>query len=1382
MKRRRLFVKILVPLVLASIMQAVLFAFIVFLSGTPQDINRSAETRFENNLVTAVSLIDSRVKEINPNFAPFAQAAESDMQSIINKNRADIDTFLNDSAMKAQFEAEVVANLKVLINENKADGGFVILPPSNNFPDPAISDAYPGLFLYNPPVGTSNNLVALRGDETAIARGGLSKSLNHKSEFQYIPGTTALDWMFEPMKAGIGAAPEVLGDPSNFVYWSFPFYLTDHSVSDSFTAISVPLVFDDQAIGAFGIVYMTSDIMQYQILSDIDNLSLMLASYSSEGSGNIDISEAGLMARFSMENPFGIQSRPDITIIPKYTMDSKNIMYPAGTPITLNPSPEYPALYYSDILTYAGNPSVLTIRDIPVYPEDSPYNNVRWGLAAVADESSVFELSRRLVAQLLIILFIALLSMLAVSAFISRTLSKGLLAIFNNIENAGGSDVIPIIDDGTIEIYRLSERLHDSSMSYNTMTTELTEEHRRYYLTLINSNASFLDYNAETDILRLDTLSDEAEDPAVENRVVSAEVDRFLERVSAGEFCVPDDISDTIKFMTGEITEALTIRLIECELVDSIGVAAHYDNGIRYVTGTPYHIYDATTGRLLRTLTCISDVTKEKKKEFDSLRDISLDKTTGFLRPEYVHTAIREFLTEKHIDEYFTILIFVENYWYFTEKYGRFYSDALITEAARPITDIFGENCVISRECTNEFLMILPADGRDQQTMQEELKDKLYAIVDAASDIVISDEEQRRIRFCIGVYYNDTARFISAARHKAEIAAAAAFKRLPSRHLSNEEAGNPRALTVQFYSDVENDFDFTESEDIGAILSEIRVTDDYGIDSRDLNTFAFNILEKTDDMKSAVQILLTRIGNSFGLLAAKIFLFDKNTNAFDCAWEWKRSGEYKTRYSVPVDALGRSSFDRFMQGEDQMIITADTKGVPKALTDGLEKTLDSDGNESFSAALIPCPAGENFIGCAVFEADPLTLEKCNFEELKSIVKLLSAFMAKQTSTKESRAKSEFLSKMSHEIRTPMNAILGMTEIALGDDGLSESQEGYLKKIEYSAKYLLTLINDILDISRIESGKTNVEMTEADLDEILRGLGSIIGSQCEAKGISYVVEDSVGSRRFLTDILKLNQILLNLLGNAVKFTPQGGTITLKVSMDKSPDKSETNEVADLTFVVSDTGIGIAKDRQKKIFEPFEQANESTVRQYGGTGLGLPISGSYIALLGGEMSIDSAPNEGTTFTFTIPVTPLTDSAKGSEKAAEHEVNFKDRHILIAEDDELNMEIVRTLLKKSGFIVTGVPDGEAALKAFEDSEENFFDCILMDIRMPVMDGLEATTKIRALSRPDAVSVPIIALSANAFAEDIKTSKKSGMNDHVIKPLDMRVLLQKLRQYIKE
>jgi CheY-like chemotaxis protein len=453
-----------------------------------------------------------------------------------------------------------------------------------------------------------------------------------------------------------------------------------------------------------------------------------------------------------------------------------------------------------------------------------------------------------------------------------------------------------------------------------------------------------------------------------------------------------------------------------------------------------------------------------------------------------------------------------------------------------------------------------------------------------------------------------------------------------------------------------------------------------------------------------------------------------------------------------------------------MIIDSNSKDAPRILSDGLNL---SDGS---AAAIIPCPAGETFIGCVAFEAADSVLAECDYEPLKSIVKLLSAFMSKQRSTRESRAKSEFLSKMSHEIRTPMNAILGMTEIALGEGDVSPTQHGYLKKIEYSAKYLLTLINDILDMSRIESGKTNVEITDADLDDIILGLQSIIGTQCEAKGITYIIEDNVKHRKLKTDILKLNQILLNLLGNAVKFTPSDGTITLKVSMTE-PD-SEGHAV--ITFVVADTGIGIRKDRLKKIFEPFEQADETTVRQYGGTGLGLPISSSYIALMGGEMDVDSTPGEGTAFTFTIPVLVSQGTDASKTKSPDREVNINGRRILIAEDDELNMEIARTLLEKSGLNVTGASNGEIALKTFADSPPGYFDAILMDIRMPVLNGLAATAKIRALERPDALTIPIIALSANAFAEDIKTSKQAGMNDHIIKPLDMRVLLGKLKQYL--
>jgi hypothetical protein len=707
MKRQRLYYKILIPLIAASVMQAVLFALIVFLSGTPYDINRSAENRFENSLLTAVSLIDSRIKEVRLDFVPFSQNANTDLNNIMRRNSVDLEEFMNNTELKEEFTTEVVANLMVLIKGSNATGGFVILSPHYGMPDPQIDAEYPGLFFYLPPQSNSFELVAIRGHENALAAGNITKSVNWLPNFRYSPDITTLDWMYEPMKA---VSKVEYDDLNEYAYWSFPFYLRDHGISDAFTAVSVPLIVDDTVIGSFGIVFMTSDIMQVDMLKRYDNISLMVASYSATDGKNSEILGVGNTEPTPPVAFDILRSRPDLTILPKFTFDSKNIMYPPGSPLTLTPSNDYRGLYYSDVLTYAGNPSVSIIKDIPVYDKNSPYNDSRWGLTAVADEASVFELSRRLVTQLIIIIVIALTGTIIVATYISKTLSGGLLKIVTSVSDNDSSEIIPVIDDGTVEIYRLSERLHESSRRFKETISELEEERRRYYIALINSEGSFLDYNAVTDVLHMDTLAGKTnaipeDGDSIESGVIHTETEHFLEHVSAGEYCVRDDIADLMKFMRGQSSDTISIRV-----TDGIFVRDNdHSGGIHFITGKPNHIFDAKTGKLLRTIACMRDITEEKRKELLTIRDSRLDKSTGFLRPEHTTAAIRDYLTENRIDEYLAILIFVENYWYFTEKYGRFYSDALITETARSISEVFGENSVISRECSNEFFIILPS-------------------------------------------------------------------------------------------------------------------------------------------------------------------------------------------------------------------------------------------------------------------------------------------------------------------------------------------------------------------------------------------------------------------------------------------------------------------------------------------------------------------------------------------------------------------------------------------------------------------------------------------------------------------------------------------------
>jgi CheY-like chemotaxis protein/nitrogen-specific signal transduction histidine kinase len=405
------------------------------------------------------------------------------------------------------------------------------------------------------------------------------------------------------------------------------------------------------------------------------------------------------------------------------------------------------------------------------------------------------------------------------------------------------------------------------------------------------------------------------------------------------------------------------------------------------------------------------------------------------------------------------------------------------------------------------------------------------------------------------------------------------------------------------------------------------------------------------------------------------------------------------------------------------------------------------------------------------------IEDADFNVLRETVKVLSAFLSKNRSSTESKAKSEFLSKMSHEIRTPMNAIIGMSQIALSDEEISPKQRDYIWKIEYSAKYLLTLINDILDMSRIESGKTRSDISEVDFKGILDALDSIIGTQCKQKSIDFVTDIKIPSYRFLSDSLKLNQIFMNLLGNAIKFTAPGGSVTFTAIAGAEQSDGNTP----VTFTVSDTGIGIKPDRLHKIFEAFEQEDDSTARQYGGTGLGLSIANSYVSMLGGELQVRSEVDVGTTFIFTIPV-KFTDevSSQGGVGSDTPQKDLTGLRILIAEDDELNMEIAKTLLEQQGFVIECAENGQIAFDMWRTKPENYYSLILMDIRMPVMDGLEASRAIRAENRSDAAEIPIVALSANAFEEDRNMSLEACMSGHIIKPIDMRILLAKIRELL--
>lgn len=374
----------------------------------------------------------------------------------------------------------------------------------------------------------------------------------------------------------------------------------------------------------------------------------------------------------------------------------------------------------------------------------------------------------------------------------------------------------------------------------------------------------------------------------------------------------------------------------------------------------------------------------------------------------------------------------------------------------------------------------------------------------------------------------------------------------------------------------------------------------------------------------------------------------------------------------------------------------------------------------------------------------------------------------------SQAKSVFLSSMSHDIRTPMNAIIGFTKIAL-EKNPDPSVRKDLEKIEISSHYLLTLMNDVLDISRIESGKVKFQPKPVDLSAIHRGILEITRGLIANRHLTLCESASLFPDTYvMADEVRLREVLVNLISNAIKYTKDGGKISFMCDM-KELDETHV----EVTYEISDTGIGMSEDFVQHIFEEFTQEDAGAARtEYKGTGLGMAITKNYVELMGGTIAVRSQKGVGSTFTVTLPMEIADAPLLRADKESSRLVDLKGVHVLLAEDNDLNAEIATVQLESLGVDVVRAVNGREALQLFETHPKGSFDLILMDIMMPEMDGYEATRAIRALAREDAGTIPILAMTANAFDEDVEKSKAAGMNGHLSKPIaidTMKVMIAK-------
>lgn len=793
----------------------------------------------------------------------------------------------------------------------------------------------------------------------------------------------------------------------------------------------------------------------------------------------------------------------------------------------------------------------------------------------------------------------------------------------------------------------------------------------------------------------------------------------FIQIVKNGEVCYKDDIETLLNLIYGKLDKEVELR-----------IKSGKESEFFWFIAKVKSVYDSQN-KLIRVIGSTKNITKRKEDELALVEAKKKDHVTGlWKREEGEQQAIAFLQKEGHSDGLFCIMD-LDHFMQLNNLYGILFCDLLLEEIGVILRSEIRENDLAYRLGGDEFVFIL------KNVTKEEGMLICHRISEKIKNVYIS--EDTKLLVSIGVCFFDCNCHDLNCKNKAENALI----------FVKEQGGG---FLADYDTITVAELKEWKSDDIVSVKFE---------ESETITSLAFHIYEKTTDILGTLKLLLGKLGREYHISRVVILETDFDFKVDNIFCQWYEDGLYP------------------LTEEDQMLSDANWQEV--------FNKLGEDGSYLYSDKMptLCCGMFDNgaYVGLAVFvnqNNSPIWTEE-ELQLLKEFIRITTAHIRKSKSDLASKAKSDFLAHMSHEIRTPMNAIIGMTTIAQTVENLPERAMDCLKKIEASTKFLLSLINDILDMSRIESGRVKLELIPFNLNDIMEELNILMQPQMEKKELSFEIKKEVKDVFLLGDVLKLNQILINLLSNAIKFTNQYGKILLQVIQI-----GKENGQIGFYFSVKDNGIGISKENRKRIFHAFEQAELDTTRKYGGTGLGLAISSNLVKMMGGHLELDSEIGEGSEFYFTIwfeenkkPISKL-EPRKNEVKSIDKE-RFKGRRVLLVEDNELNVEIAESILVMIGFCVDIAADGKVATERFMASEINYYDIILMDIRMPVMDGLEACKVIRSVLREDAKMVPIVALSANAFEEDIKKSLESGMNGHLAKPIDIKQLYELLDKILK-